>query len=304
MPSHAQVFCHAQANFAFVLRFVSLRRRNNHSEGIKIRMQPGKSNAIGLIHPTAVIHPKAEIGRHVSVGPYCVIEANVRIGDGCELLSHVVVQGPATIGIENRFFSHCVIGGEPQDKKYRGEPESRLEIGDRNLFREFVTVNRGSSHGGGVTRIGSENWIMAYCHVAHDCTVGDSTIFANASTLGGHVTVEDRVYLGGFTAVHQFCSVGSLTMTGGHTMIAQDVPPYVIATGNRVRLFGVNKIGLQRAGFDAKEIADVQAAYKIYFRSGLGAKEALDRIAAELDRSRTVSHFADFIRKSKRGICR
>jgi UDP-N-acetylglucosamine acyltransferase len=261
-------------------------------------------HTLGSIHPTAIIHPKAELGARVTVGPYCVIGADVTIGDDCELASHVIMDGRAVIGRGNKFFSQCAIGGDPQDKKFKGEPESRLEIGDENVIREFVTVSRGSGHGGGLTRIGSRNWIMAYCHIAHDCVVGDDTIFANCSTLGGHCTVEDRVYMGGFTAVHQFCTVGTLTMTGGHTMIAQDVPPYVIASGNRVRLFGVNKIGMERAGFTAEQVADVQNAYKLFFRSKLTAQKALDRIDKEYPAQPAVRHFADFIRNSKRGICR
>jgi len=256
------------------------------------------------IHPTAIVDPKAELGRGVTVGPYCVIGAVVVLGDDCELMSHVTIDGPSAIGKENRFFSHSAIGGEPQDKKFKGEPESRLQIGDRNIFREFSTINRGSVHGGGLTRLGDDNWIMAYCHIAHDCQVGNFTIFANASTLGGHCVVEDRVYLGGFTAVHQFCSIGTLTMTGGQTMIAQDVPPYVIATGNRVRLFGINRIGLERAGISADEIRNVERAYKLFFRSKLSAKEALARIDAEFGASPAVARFAGFIRESKRGICR
>jgi UDP-N-acetylglucosamine acyltransferase len=258
----------------------------------------------GSIHPTAIVHPKAELGARVTVGPYCVIGADVVIGDDSELASHVTIESGTTLGRGNKLLGHCAIGGDPQDKKYHGEPNSRLEIGDNNLIREFVTVNRGSPHGGGVTRIGSGNWIMAYCHVAHDCQVGNDTIFANASTLGGHCTVEDRVYMGGFTAVHQFCTIGTLTMTGGHTMIAQDVPPYVIASGNRVRLYGVNKIGMERAGLTAEQIRDVQTAYKIFFRSKLPAQQALDQIDKEFPAAAAVQHFSQFIRNSKRGICR
>jgi UDP-N-acetylglucosamine acyltransferase len=256
------------------------------------------------IHSTAIIDPKAELGRGVSVGPYSVIGPDVVIGDGCELMSHVTVHGPTVIGKDNRFFPHSAVGGEPQDKKFKGERESRLQIGDRNIIREFVTLNRGSVHGGGLTRLGDDNWIMAYCHLAHDCQVGNQTIFANASTLGGHCVVEDRVYLGGFTAVHQFCTIGTLTMTGGQTMIAQDVPPYVIATGNRVRLFGINRIGMERAGIEAGEIHSVERAYRLFFRSKLPAKEGLARIDAELGGSPLAQRFAQFIRESKRGICR
>ncbi|MFI5399885.1 MAG: acyl-ACP--UDP-N-acetylglucosamine O-acyltransferase [SAR324 cluster bacterium] len=263
------------------------------------------SKALGAtIHPTAIVDPKAELGRGITVGPYSVIGRDVVIGDGCELMSHVTIQGATVIGKDNRFFPHCCVGGEPQDKKYKGEPESRLQIGDRNVIREFVTLNRGSVHGGGVTRLGNDNWIMAYSHIAHDCQVGDWTIFANASTLGGHCVVEDRVYLGGFTAVHQFCTIGTLTMTGGQTMIAQDVPPFVIASGNRVRLFGVNRIGMERAGIPAEEVQNVERAYRLFFRSKLSAKEGLARIDAELTGSPLAQRFARFIRESKRGICR
>jgi UDP-N-acetylglucosamine acyltransferase len=273
--------------------------RKEDAEGMNERARQEPS-----IHATAIVDPRAELGRNVTVGPYSVIGPGVVLGDGCEVMSHVTLHGPSVIGKENRFFPHCAIGGEPQDKKFQGEPESRLAIGDRNIFREFSTVNRGSVHGGGETRIGDENWIMAYCHVAHDCQVGNLTIFANASTLGGHCVVEDRVYLGGFTAVHQFCTIGTLTMTGGQTMIAQDVPPFVIATGNRVRLFGVNRIGLERAGIPDEEIRNVEQAYRIFFRSKLSAKEGLARIEAELGASAHAQRFAQFIRNSKRGIAR
>jgi len=277
--------------------------------GMRIQEQGSQGMADGkthdpAIHPTAIIDPKAELGRGVTVGPYSIIGPDVVLGDGCEVMSHVTIHGPAVIGKENRFFPHCAVGGEPQDKKFKGERESRIQIGDRNVIREFVTINRGSVHGGGLTRVGDENWFMAYCHVAHDCHVGNLTIFANASTLGGHCVVEDRVYLGGFTAVHQFCTIGTLTMTGGQTMIAQDVPPYVIATGNRVRLFGINRIGMERAGIADDEIRNIERAYRLFFRSKLTAKEGLARIDAELPDSPLVKRFSQFIRESKRGICR
>jgi UDP-N-acetylglucosamine acyltransferase len=266
-------------------------------------MQQKKTKS-GKIHPTAVIDPSAKLGSNVRVGPYCVIGADVVVGDDCELASHVTLRGPTVIGKGNRFFDHAAIGGDPQDKKFQGEPESRLEIGDNNYFREFVTINRGSVHGGGLTRLGSDNWLMAYCHMAHDCDVGNNTIFANNTILAGHVTVEDRVYMGGFTGVHQFCRLGTLAMTGGHTMIAQDVPPYVIAAGNRAKLYGVNKIGLQRAGIAAEETRSVQKAYKLYFRSRLAAKDAMARIEEELKDSPMAQHFLAFIRASQRGILR
>jgi len=261
-------------------------------------------HASGDIHPTAIIDPAARLGRNVAVGAYAVIGAGVSLGDDCEVMHHANLQGPLTAGRGNRFYPFCSVGMEPQDKKHEEGGRSELVLGDDNIIREFVTINRGSSDSAGVTRVGSHNWIMAYCHIAHDCHVGDHTVFANGATLGGHVTVADRVTLGGFTAVHQFCSIGTLTMTGGQTMIAQDVPPYVIATGNRVRLYGINKIGMERNGFTRAEIAAVNKAYKLFFRSRLKAEEALARIEAELGGSLHVRRFAAFIRASKRGICR
>jgi UDP-N-acetylglucosamine acyltransferase len=226
------------------------------------------------------------------------------LGDGCEVMNHVTLAGPTVLGQGNRIFPYASIGQEPQDKKYDPRGESRLEVGNDNVIREFVTLNRGTAPGGGTTRIGDGNWIMAYSHVAHDCHVGNETIMANNATLGGHVTIEDGVYLGGFTAVHQFCTIGALTMTGGHTMIAQDVPPFVIAVGNRARLFGVNRIGLERRGFPPEEIRAVQAAYKLFFRGRLGAQEALAKIEETLGDSPSVRKFTAFIRNSTRGICR
>jgi UDP-N-acetylglucosamine acyltransferase len=256
------------------------------------------------VHPTAVVHPKARLGKSVVVGPFCVIDAGVEVGEGSELISHVTLHGPMVLGRRNRVYPFASLGQDPQDKKYRpGEP-SALEIGDDNVIRESVTINRGTGGGGGVTRVGSRNWIMAYCHIAHDCQVGSDTVFANCATLGGHVHIGDCAYLGGFTAVHQYCSVGEMTMTGGHTMIAQDVPPYVIATGNRVRLFGVNKIGLERNGVPAEEIQAIEKAYRLYFRSRLSSEEGLAAIQAQLSGSERALRFAAFIRESKRGICR
>jgi UDP-N-acetylglucosamine acyltransferase len=256
------------------------------------------------VHPTAIVHPKARLGKGVSVGPYCVIEAGVEIGEGTEVMNHVTLQGPLVLGRRNRVFPFASLGQDPQDKKFRpGEPSS-LEIGDDNVIREYVTINRGTKGGTGVTRVGDRNWIMAYCHIAHDCQVGNDTVFANCATLGGHVHVDDFAYLGGFTAVHQFCSVGEMVMTGGHTMIAQDVAPYVIAVGNRVRLFGINKIGLERNGVPPEDIKAIQEAYRLYFRSKLSSEEGLAAIESKLAGSSYAQRFAAFIRNSKRGVCR
>jgi UDP-N-acetylglucosamine acyltransferase len=256
------------------------------------------------VHPSALVDPKARLGRGVTVGPFCVVGAEVELGEGTELTNHVTVQGPAVLGKRNRVFPYASIGQDPQDKKFRRGERSRLEIGDDNTIRECVTINRGTEGGGEVTRLGHRNWIMAYCHIAHDCQVGSDTVFANCATLGGHVSIADFAYLGGFTAVHQFCAVGEMTMTGGHTMIAQDVPPYVIASGNRVKLFGVNKIGLERNGVTPEEVKAIERAYKLFFRSRMGAEEALAAIEAQLAGSPRALLFAAFIRGSTRGVCR
>ena len=257
-----------------------------------------------LIHPTAIVDPKAELGREVRVGPYSVIGPDVVIGDACEVMNHVTLLGPARIGTRNRIFSMASIGQEPQDKKFDATGESRLEIGDGNTIREFVTINRGTAQGGGFTRVGNNNWIMAYVHIAHDCLVGNDTVLANNATLGGHVTVEDRAYLGGFTAVHQFCRVGEHVMTGGHTMIAQDVPPYMMAVGNRARLFGLNKVGLDRHGYPKEEVQALERAYKKFIRGRGKTEEVLTDIETTLGEFPMVRRFTQFIRESTRGVCR
>lgn len=257
-----------------------------------------------LIHPMALIDPRAKLADDVSVGPYAVIGADVEIGPACEVSNNVTMMGPTRIGANNRFYSYASIGQDPQDKKYHGEQVSELEIGDGNTIREYVTINRGTPEGGGITRLGDRNWIMAYCHIAHDCQVGSDTVFANCATLGGHVTIQDHVILGGFTAVHQFCTIGELTITGGHTMISQDVTPFVIASGNRVSLFGVNKIGLERQNYPAEDIKAIRTAYKIFFRGKQSAKESLEQIESELGGCGPVLRFVQFIRNSTRGISR
>ncbi|MEE8395231.1 MAG: acyl-ACP--UDP-N-acetylglucosamine O-acyltransferase [bacterium] len=266
----------------------------------KIQISKGRQN----IHPAAYVHPKAKLGRNVTVGPFSIVDADVELGDGTEVMNHVTINGPTVIGQGNRFFPYCSIGQDPQDKKYDGAGDSALAIGDGNTFREYVTVHRGTPFGRGITRIGHENWIMAYCHIAHDCMVGDHTIFANGATLGGHVTVGDQVLLGGFTAIHQHCKIGEVAMTGGHTMIARDIPPFVLASGNRVKLYGVNKVGLERSGYPPEEIENIKKAYRIYFRSKLPARKGLAKIEAELTHSPAVRTMVDFIKNSERGIAR
>jgi UDP-N-acetylglucosamine acyltransferase len=256
------------------------------------------------IHPTAVIDSSADIGDNVTIGPYSVIGAGVRIGDGCDISNHVTILGPTVIGPNNRFFSYTSIGQDPQDKKFHGEANSHLEIGAGNTFREYVTVNRGSEAGGGYTRVGDENWIMALCHIAHDCTVGNRTVFANGTTLAGHVRIGDLVTLGGFTAIHQFCAVGDLAITGGLSKVTQDIPPYVTADGNPLAARGINKIGLDRNGVSPEEVENIEKAYRIFYRGHLTAKEALARLNAELGQSPLVLRFAEFVQNAKRGVVR
>lgn len=257
-----------------------------------------------MIHPTAIIHPKAQVPAEVEVGAYAVIGANVRIGQGSRIGPHVVIHGPAVIGERNRFFQFCSIGADPQDKKYRGEPESLLEIGSDNTVREYVSINRGTAGGGGQTVIGDHNWIMASAHIAHDCRVGNHTVFANHATLAGHVSIDDHVTLGGFTGVHQFCRVGRYSFTAISSVIVKDVPPYIRVAGNRARPFGLNREGLQRAGFDPATINLLRRAYKIVYRNGLRQKEALVELEALAQGSESVDLLKTFIAASERGIVR
>ena len=259
-----------------------------------------------MIHPTAIIHPKAHVPAEVEVGPYAVIGADVRIGRASRIGPHVVIHGPAVIGERNRFFQFCSIGADPQDKKYRGEPESLLEIGSDNTVREYVSINRGTAGGGGKTVIGDHNWIMACAHIAHDCRVGNHTVFANHATLAGHVSIEDHVTLGGFTGVHQFCRLGRYSFTAISSVIVMDVPPYirVAGKGNKARPFGLNLAGLRRAGFDPATIKLLRRAYKIVYRDGLVIKEALAALEGPARESESVDLLKTFIAASERGIVR
>jgi len=256
-----------------------------------------------LIHPTALVDESAKIATGVSIGPYCVIGSDVEIGNGTWIGPHVVINGPTRIGRENRIFQFNSIGDISQDKKYEGELSS-LEIGDRNTIREYCTLNRGTKHGGGVTRVGDDNWIMAYVHIAHDCQVGSDIIMANNATLAGHVSIGDHAVLGGFTLVHQFCAVGVHSFSAMGTAIGKDVPPYVLVAGQPASPRGLNSEGLKRHGVDSGTVQSLRRAYKAVYRSGLKADEAveqLDRLAA---RSPEIQAMADFIRTSTRGIVR
>ncbi|MBI2215583.1 MAG: acyl-ACP--UDP-N-acetylglucosamine O-acyltransferase [Acidobacteria bacterium] len=257
------------------------------------------------IHPTAIIDPGATLGSDVTIGPYAVIGDGVEIGDETEIGPHVRIAGPTKIGRRNRFTGSASFGTDPQDLKFGGE-KTRLEIGDDNLFREFVTVNRGTMGGGGVTTIASKNLFMAYSHVAHDCHVGSNVIFANNGTLAGHVEVGDFATIGAFCAVHQFCRVGNHAFLGGDTIVTQDALPFVKTVGSRpAKTYGVNHIGLQRKGFAPETVEALRKAYKLLVRSHLLQADALEKIDAELGSIPEVRYFADFIKAaSKRGIVR
>ncbi|MBV6475840.1 MAG: acyl-ACP--UDP-N-acetylglucosamine O-acyltransferase [Rhodocyclaceae bacterium] len=256
-----------------------------------------------LIHPTAIVHAKARLGRNVSIGAYSVVGEHAEIGDDTRIGPHVVIHGRTRIGRGNRIFQFSSIGEIPQDKKYAGEPTG-LEIGDRNTIREFCTLNCGTAQDAGVTRLGSDNWIMAYVHLAHDCQVGDNTIFANNAQLAGHVHVGDFAILGGFTVVHQFVRIGAHSMTAMGTILLQDLPPYVTAAGNTAKPFGINSEGLKRRGYDAEAIAALKRAYKLVFRSGMPLEEARAKIQAEALNQPALVPLAEFLAAPGRGIIR
>ena len=259
------------------------------------------------VHPTALVDAKAELAADVEIGPYCIVGPQVRLGPGTILDAHVVVGGRTTIGRSNRFIPFCAIGGVPQDKKYGGE-DTELVIGDGNTVREHATFSLGTAQGGGVTRIGSDNWIMASVHIAHDCVVGNHTILANNVTIAGHVTLGDWVILGGMSGLHQFCSVGAHAMAGGGSIILRDIPPYVICNGNPCTPHGINTEGLKRRGFDADTVNLLRRAYKLIYREGKTVAEAvtaLDGLIAEAPASaNAIAVLRDFVRDSPRGIIR
>ncbi len=256
-----------------------------------------------MIHPTAIVHPNAKIGAHVEIGAYSLIGEHVEIGDSTWIGPHVVINGHTTIGRDNRIFQFASLGEVPQDKKYAGEP-TRLEIGDRNTIREFCTFNLGTAQDVGVTRVGNDNWIMAYVHIAHDCQVGNNTTFANNSQLAGHVHIDDWAILGGFTGVHQFCRVGAHCMTAVGTVILQDVPPYIMAAGNTASPYGLNAEGLKRRGFSAEALQALKRAYRTLYKSGLMLEEARIKLEEEARMHPEVQRFVDFLAVSKRGIIR
>ncbi len=257
---------------------------------------------VGQIHPTAVVDSTASIDESTVIGPYCVIGANVVIKANCLLRSHVVVDGPCTVGQGNDFYPYAAIGHRSQDLKYIGEP-THLSIGDCNVFREFSTVHRATSVGG-TTRIGSHGHFLAYSHIAHDCVVGDHVILSNNGTLAGHVEVLDYAGLGGLTAVHQFCRIGRHAFTGGCSKIVQDIPPFMIADGNPACVPGVNKTGLERRGFSAETIRVIQACHRLIYRDGLNTTQATQKIVAEFGSIPEAMELVAFIESSPRGIIR
>jgi UDP-N-acetylglucosamine acyltransferase len=255
-----------------------------------------------MIHPTAIIDARAKVHSSCSIGPYCVIGPEVELGENCRLLSHVVMEGPAKIGSNNSFFPYAAIGMAPQDVTYRGEP-TRLEIGDHNEIREYVTINRGTVKGGGLTKIGSHLLIMAYTHVGHDCVIGDHVMLVNGATLGGHVIVDEWAVVGALCPVHQFVRIGAYSYIGGGTTITQDVLPFSMTSAAReTHAYGMNKVGLQRRGFSTERIAKIHHAYKILLASKMNTSQALEKLKSEADRGGDVEMLIRFIEGAERGI--
>jgi len=266
---------------------------------MQIKTKAGKD----LIHPTAVIQSGAEIGEGVEIGPYAVIGKDVTIGKGTIVSSHAVIEGWTTIGTDCKIHQFVSIGTPPQDITYKGE-KTEVIIGNNNIIREYVTVHRATAKAEKKTIIGNNNFLMAYVHIAHDCCIGNNVIMANAATLAGHVKIDDYAIVGGLVAIHQFANVGAYAIIGGASAITHDVPPYVMAVGNRAKLYGLNKVGLRRHGFSREEIDDLKKAYNILFKSGLTLKDALGKLEQELKHSLHVIKLIDFIQGSKRGITR
>jgi UDP-N-acetylglucosamine acyltransferase len=257
-----------------------------------------------LIDSTAIIHKDAEIGEDVHIGPYCILEEKVRVGRGTRLLSHVVLHKDTQVGENCTISPFASLGGSPQDISYKGE-ETTLVMGDNNTIKEYVTINRGTEHGGGVTSVGNNNFIMAYAHIAHDCKVGNNVIMANCATLAGHVEIADFVIFGGLCAVHQFCRIGKYSFISGVTGVPKDVPPFVIAAGDRAKLYGLNVVGLERRGFAKEDITQLKKAYRIIFRSSLPLSTSLRVVQEEISgEHQHVNSLIEFIKSSKRGICR
>ncbi|MCK5542053.1 MAG: acyl-ACP--UDP-N-acetylglucosamine O-acyltransferase [Desulfobacterales bacterium] len=256
-----------------------------------------------MIHPTAIIDPSAEIDSNVKIGPFSIIKSDVCIGSGTKIGPYVTIDQYATIGSDCQIFQYASVGAAPQDLKFTGE-KSYLTIGSGTIIREFATVNRGTELGGGYTEVGENNYLMAYTHIAHDCITGNNVVLANNATLGGHVTVGRNATLGGFVAVHQFVQIGDYAYIGGKSAVFKDIPPYVLAAGDRVGLHGLNNVGLKRNDFSKASIAEIKKAYRIVFRIGLTTKQASERVKAEVEQIPEVKNFMKFIKNSSRGVTR
>jgi UDP-N-acetylglucosamine acyltransferase len=256
-----------------------------------------------MIHATAIVDPKAEIDANVDIGPYSIIGSDVSIGSGTAIGPHVVIEPYVTIGPDCRIFQFASIGASPQSLKFEGET-TYAKIGRGTLVRECVTIHRGTGFGGGVTEVGEESFLMAYVHIAHDCRIGRNVVLANNATLGGHITIGDYATVGGLVAIHQFVRIGEHAFVGGTSAVTKDIPPYVMAVGDRAKLHGLNSVGLKRAGFPQKTLSALKKTYRIIFRIGLTRNEAIERIKAEVEQVPEVIHFIEFIKASQRGITR
>ena len=254
-----------------------------------------------FVHPSAVLSPSAQLGDDCYIGPFCVVGEQVKLGPLVRLDSHVVVDGNTTIGSETRIFPFASVGLAPQDLKYAGEPTA-VEIGERNHIREFVTIHRGTSGGGGVTRIGNDNLLMAQAHVAHDCQLGSNIIMANAATLAGHVEIADRASVGAYSGVHQFCRIGYEAFVGGYSVVVKDAPPFAIIQGNHAKCYGLNRIGLRRRGYSKETVEKLNHAYHLYLSAKLNTTQALERIRNEIKECKEVDMLVQFIETSKRGV--
>ena len=256
-----------------------------------------------MIHPTAIIDPSAEIDSNVTIGPYAIIKSDTFIGSGTTIGPYTTIDNYESIGENCQIYQYASIGGAPQDLKFHGE-KTYLKIGRGTIIREFVTINRGTENGGGITEVGEENYLMAYTHIAHDCKTGKQVILANNSTLAGHIIIGDNVSVGGLVAIHQFVQIGDFAYIGGKSAVVKDIPPYVIAAGDRATLHGLNNVGLQRHKFSKSTISQLKKTYRIFFRIGLTVKQASERVKAEVDMIPEVKNFMNFIIESNRGVTR
>jgi len=256
-----------------------------------------------MIHPTAIIDPSAEIDTNVTIGPYAIIKSDACIGSGTTIGPYTTIENYVSIGPDCQIFQYASIGGAPQDLKFHGE-KTYLKVGKGTIIREFVTINRGTENGGGLTEVGEENYLMAYTHIAHDCKTGRQVILANNSTLAGHITLGDNVTVGGLVAIHQFVQIGDYAYIGGKSAVVKDIPPYVIAAGDRATLHGLNNVGLKRQKFSRTTIRQLKKAYRIFFRIGLTVKQASERVKAEVEQTPEVTKFIKFIIESNRGVTR